>query len=71
MGEGGLGTLWSAQDSQTGQMVVLAEEGDDTALAVRDAILAGMAILLRIPINIYMWCLLELDMLCDCVLINI
>ena len=30
-----------SQDSQSGQEVVLAEEGDETALAVRDGILAG------------------------------
>ena len=40
MGDGGLGALWAARDSQTGSEVVLVEEGDETALRVRDAILA-------------------------------
>jgi serine/threonine protein kinase len=40
LGEGGLGSLWSAVDAQTSEEVVLVEEGDATALAVRDAILA-------------------------------
>jgi hypothetical protein len=39
MGEGGLGAQWYAVDSISDQDVVLVEEGDETALAVRDAIL--------------------------------
>lgn len=40
MGEVGLGQLWSAKDTQAGIDVVLTEEGDETALAVRDSILS-------------------------------
>ncbi len=40
MGEVGLGQLWSANDTQTDMEAVLTEEGDETALSVRDAILA-------------------------------
>jgi len=39
IGEGGLGAQWYAVDSISDQDVVLVEEGDETALAVRDAIL--------------------------------
>lgn len=40
LGETGLGQLWVARDTQANCDVVLTEEGDETALAVRDAILA-------------------------------
>ena len=40
MGEVGLGQLWRARDTEAGIDVVLTEEGDETALAVRDSILS-------------------------------
>ena len=40
IGEGGLGAQWLAVDSLQDQDILLVEEGDETALSVRDAILA-------------------------------
>jgi hypothetical protein len=40
MGEVGLGQMWRARDTEAGIDVVLTEEGDETALAVRDSILS-------------------------------
>lgn len=40
LGEAGLGQLWQAFDTTSGENMTLTEEGDETAHAVRDAILA-------------------------------